>query len=219
MAAAASIQGTALGTCKGHDGPGTRRISGVRCSNSRFAAPGNGRRRLERCPEGQGHPVGDAAQNAAAVIGCGSDRAAFHHKGVIISLPRSRAAPKPMNSMPLTAGCREDDGGNTALHAVKQRSAQSHGQTPAQHIPRCRRQRSHPPPWRRRSLPAYLPTASSTTGNGLSAVETVRGGHHRADGGDAADTPMPCFFSNCRQMPAMHRGCQPGTLPPPVKSA
>ena len=30
---------------------------------------GNGRRRLERCPEGQGHPVGDAAQNTAAVIG------------------------------------------------------------------------------------------------------------------------------------------------------
>ena len=64
------------------------------------------------------------------MIGCGSDRAVFHHKGVIIfaaTEPRGPEADAELDA--LHSGDAEDDGGNTALHAVKQRSAQSHGQT------------------------------------------------------------------------------------------
>ena len=60
------------------------------------------------------------------MIGCGSDRAVFHHKGVIIFAATEPCGPE---ADALHSGDAEDDGGNTALHAVKQRSAQSHGQT------------------------------------------------------------------------------------------
>ena len=68
------------------------------------------------------------------------------------------------------------------------------------------------------------PTASFTTGKGLSAVETIKGARSSTVPIEATRlmTSMPCFFSNCRQMPpAMHRGAvsRPENAPPPAKSA
>ncbi len=92
--------------------------------------PGDGGRGLKRRPEGEGHPVGNAAQNAAAAVGDGADLPILHGEGVVI-----HAAPQPcgfkadaeLNA--LDGGYAEHDGGNAVLHTAEQRAAQTCGQT------------------------------------------------------------------------------------------
>ena len=178
---------------------------------------GNGRRRLERCPEGQGHPVGDAAQNAAAVIGGGPNRAVFHHKGVIIFAATEPARPRSPtpNSMPFTAGMpktmaamRFSMPSNTAVRPARRADpARQHSTMPPTESPSALAAAM--------ALPAWSPLRRRlTTGNGLSAVETVRGRRHPPPPPMAAMrlmTSMPCLSSNCRQMPPgdAQGGCQP----------
>ncbi len=92
-------------------------------------------RGLECCPECQGHSVGNASQNAAAVICNGYSPYRFSTvKASLFSLPRSAAAAKARAELnALYGGDSEYNGGNFSLHSVEQGAAQSHGQASTAH--------------------------------------------------------------------------------------
>ena len=80
---------------------------------------------LHRRPESQGHAIGDAAQDAAAVIALSNDSPVFYGKGIIIL-----AAPEPGRG---EAGAEldalhrrdaEDGGGDPVLHPIEHGVAQ-----------------------------------------------------------------------------------------------
>ena len=163
--------------CRGHAGPRTRRASGVRvfrftlcCSLAMDGVGLKAARKVRGIPSVM--PPKMPPQWLVVVLTC----AVFHGEGVVIfAAPEPGGAKADAELDALDGGDAEDDGGDAALHAVKQRVPP---------VPTGRPSTAHstmPPTESPSALAAAMaacmasPAASSTTGKGLSAVEAVRG--------------------------------------------
>ena len=92
--------------------------------------PRDGRRRLERRAEHERRARRDAAEDTAAAVRLRHSPPAAQHKGVVILAAAQRGGGEPRAELhALHSGNTEERRGETALHAVKKRVAETRRQT------------------------------------------------------------------------------------------
>ena len=91
--------------------------------------PGNGRRGFESRPQGNGHTVGDAPQDAPGVVGGRGHGTVFQDKGVVVLRATGPGGGKAVPEFQtLHRGDAEDSRRQAVFHPVKHGVPQSGGQ-------------------------------------------------------------------------------------------
>ena len=86
----------------------------------------NRRRRLNRSPEQDGHPVGNPAVQPSIMIGLGRYTIIFHPEGIIrLTAPQARESKPQPELHALHCGDAEQQLGKLALHRAEKRFAHS----------------------------------------------------------------------------------------------